>query len=116
RQGSVRGSRSPPGSTLRSLRPEAVKAAALRRRHVAHPGPAGGQGQRAKAPATAAGPAEDPAGYFGKRVIERRPTRHPCPRRKAAAVDRRAQLFGILALTPMAHHFRQWDLDRANAL
>src|SRR5205085_7615994 len=96
--------------------PQALEAAALRRRQVAHRGPALGERQRAEPAALMPGPAEQPAGDPGERMVERRALRHPGPQPQPRAVNRRAQPAGEFPLAPVTHHPRQRDLDRADAL
>src|SRR5204862_5134425 len=84
------------------LGPQALEAAALRRRQVAHRGPARREWQAAEAAAMQAGPAEQSARDTREGVIERRALRHPGPEFEAGAVDGRAEPPGKFALAPMA--------------
>src|SRR5215471_15581430 len=49
-------------------------------------------------------------------MIKGRTAHDPRPCGKAPAVNWRAELVGMFTLAPMAHHLRQRDLDRADAL
>ena len=94
------------------LGPQALEAAALGRRHVAHRGPAAGQRQacgsgRARRRPSRAARAPTPAAS----VIERRALRDPGPELTGpCAIRRRAELLREFALAPMAHHLGQRDL------
>src|SRR5271155_2582419 len=90
-----------------------MKAAAFRRRHVAHRGPAGRQRQYAESTAAAAEPTERAASELDERVINGRPARHPGPQKEAGSMNRRFQLLGKFPLPPATHHLWQRDLDRS---
>src|SRR5271167_3568364 len=93
-----------------------MKAAAFRRRYVAHRGPAGRQRQHAESTAAAAEPTERAAGELDERVIKGRPPRHPRPQKEAGSIDGRVQLLGKFPLPPVPHHLWQRDLDRTYLL
>src|SRR5258708_11880547 len=99
-----------------ALGPEAMEAAALRRRHVAHAGPAAGERQGAETTAAASEGAEDAHADLGQTMIELGPLGEECPQRETVAVGRRRQLRLGFALAPMAHHLGPRNLHRANAL
>ena len=103
-------------AAFQPLGPQAVEAAALGRRHVAHRGPAAGERQAAEPAATPAGPAEH-RGSRSRSARDRAPAGAP-PRPISDSPVRHTrgvELSREFALAPMAHHLRQRDLDRAHA-
>src|SRR5439155_12175650 len=98
------------------LGPEAMEAAAFRRRHIARCRPACGHWHRAKPSAIAASPPERTARELDKRMIESRPARHPGPQSQADAIYWRVQPLGELPPPPMPPQRRPRDLDRRHLL
>src|SRR5262249_62214645 len=93
------------------LSPQAVEAAALRRRQIAHRGPTIGQRKGAEPPAATAEPPEDTAGKLDQRMIEGRPAGCPGPQGESRGGHRWVQLLGKLPLPPVPPHLRQRRLD-----